>query len=134
MCGELSEGGVLGRDCSCGSGDCQAFLPELGIVSESSNRSWKRHAYRSLIVVFIGALDGLERSAGKLHRLGADLFLAEDDDHVFLHDVLMKRAELVLVVPGAAVLGEADVDVRMLAGRDQLRRRDADLVVAVLGF
>ena len=69
-----------------------------------------------------------------MHRLGADLFLAEDDDHVFLHDVLMKRAELVLVVPGAAVLGEADVDVRMLAGGDQLRRRDADLVVAVLGF
>ena len=69
-----------------------------------------------------------------MHRLGADLFLAEDDDHVFLHDVLMKRAELVLVVPGAAVLGEADVDVRMLAGREELRRRDADLVVAVLGF
>jgi hypothetical protein len=52
---------------------------------------------------------------------------------VFLHDVLMKRAELVLVVPGAAVLGEADVDVRMLDGREELRRRDADLVVAVLG-
>jgi hypothetical protein len=53
---------------------------------------------------------------------------------VFLHDVPMKRAELVLVVLGAAVLREAHMDVRVFTGREELRRQDADLVVAVLGF
>ena len=59
MCGELAEGGILGRDRSLARADCQAFLP---------------------------------------------------------------------------VLGEAHMDVRVLAGRKEMRRRDADLVVAVLGF
>jgi hypothetical protein len=117
VCGELSEGGILGRDCSLARADCQAFLSELRIVSESSNRSWKRYAYRSLVAVLVDALDGLERPAGELHRLGAELFLVQDHDHVLLHGVLVERTELVLVVPEAAVLAEAHMDVRVLAGR-----------------
>lgn len=120
----VTRGGVL-RD------DSLDPLVELWTVSKCWNPlDPEACTYRSVLAVLVEGLVGTERPDSDQDRLSDPVVLAQLDDPVPGVGELVQRAERLKM--RVAFWSEADVNVRLLGGREEGRRWDADHVLAVL--